>query len=558
LQAIAALLRSAYAKQAQPSGACGGCAGQFGDAPAAFPGFAGAKRAATACAARGGREMELVPLVIYGNLVVWGLAILAGWMAHRKGRDWLVFGLSELLLPVLGLIVCYSANPAREKRGWNAGTAVALAAFVFGSILLTTAPLLSNTALLLVGAVSEFALGPMVLALALRPRVEEPPEPVFPLDRAKVLVVDDDPDAVEFVRAVLEEEGCRVVSAADGEEGIRKAEAEMPDAVVLDLMMPGKGGFETFAEMRRSPNLWNIPVVILTGVRRTTGIPFTSEAIRRGVGQEPEVFVEKPFRPTDLAEAVGRAIWAQDLEEDLSQPLPRPRRRARPLSSSWAAHLGCAAMCIAAVLLVLGVPLAFLVKEGYIGARYLARRRAFAEGKPYFTCVDEEAQVVYEPLPLEADILEHPEMVSLPQVLPLIPIRYEVNPSCPSEPFAVRLHTTVTGYPDEGLSGGLETEHGAVLWQIGPADPLTGRQTVETICHPRPGRTFAAFVPIGRGEEGDHKAIVEFVRQEDSGEWALLSNRWSLVVGVNNELRRVGVFSSEKSSPGYWTERMGR
>ena len=83
--------------------------------------------------------------------------------------------------------------------------------------------------------------------------------------KRKVLVVDDEPDAVEFVQAVLEEAGYEVAGAADGEAGLEAARAQVPDLVILDVQMPGKDGFTVFAEMRKDPELAGIPVVMLTG-----------------------------------------------------------------------------------------------------------------------------------------------------------------------------------------------------------------------------------------------------------------------------------------------------
>jgi len=121
----------------------------------------------------------------------------------------------------------------------------------------------------------------------------------------KILVVDDEPDAVEFVRAVMEEAGHRVVSASGGDEGLAKARAESPDLIVLDVQMPGKDGFTTFAELRRDAQLASIPVVMLTGVGEKLGIGFSAEDMGDFIGEEPEAYVEKPVDPARLAGTVA-------------------------------------------------------------------------------------------------------------------------------------------------------------------------------------------------------------------------------------------------------------
>ncbi len=120
----------------------------------------------------------------------------------------------------------------------------------------------------------------------------------------KILVVDDEPDAIEFVRAVMEEAGYEVVSASSGDEGIQAALAERPDLIILDVQMPGKDGFTTFAEMRANADLKGIPVAMLTGVGEKTGIRFSAEDMGDYIGAEPEAYVEKPIEPETLVQTV--------------------------------------------------------------------------------------------------------------------------------------------------------------------------------------------------------------------------------------------------------------
>ncbi len=120
----------------------------------------------------------------------------------------------------------------------------------------------------------------------------------------KVLVVDDEQDAVEFVRAVLEDEGLQVVAAHDGEAGLKAIAAQQPDLVVLDVQMPKKDGFTVFVEMKQDDAMKGIPVIVLTGVADRTGIRFSKEDVGEFIGVEPDAYVEKPVDPELLLKAV--------------------------------------------------------------------------------------------------------------------------------------------------------------------------------------------------------------------------------------------------------------
>ena len=125
--------------------------------------------------------------------------------------------------------------------------------------------------------------------------------------RRKVLVVDDEPDAVEFVTAVMEEDGYEVVSASNVTEGFEKAVSERPDLIVLDVQMPGRDGFHMFAQLRSDATLKDVPVIMLTGIGDRTGMKFSAESMGDYFGQEPEAYVEKPVEP-EILQRTARKI----------------------------------------------------------------------------------------------------------------------------------------------------------------------------------------------------------------------------------------------------------
>ncbi len=107
----------------------------------------------------------------------------------------------------------------------------------------------------------------------------------------KILAVDDDPKILKILLHTLRKEGFEVITAASGEEALEKARKYSPDLVILDIMMPGMDGFETFQKLKA---LHDVPVVILSA---------RSDEVDRVVGFRMEVddYQTKPFSPTELA-----------------------------------------------------------------------------------------------------------------------------------------------------------------------------------------------------------------------------------------------------------------
>ena len=79
-----------------------------------------------------------------------------------------------------------------------------------------------------------------------------------------ILVIDDDPKAVELVATALEPEGFHVLRAYTGETGVALAETERPDLIILDLLMPGMNGFEVLDRLAQAPVTRKMPIIIFT------------------------------------------------------------------------------------------------------------------------------------------------------------------------------------------------------------------------------------------------------------------------------------------------------
>src|SRR5438046_5628978 len=110
---------------------------------------------------------------------------------------------------------------------------------------------------------------------------------------AKILVVDDELDAVELVEFNLKSAGYEVVTAADGAEALKKVRAHSPDMIVLDLMLPEVDGLEVCKILRRDPATAAVPIIMLTA---------KAAEIDRVLGLElgADDYVTKPFSPREL------------------------------------------------------------------------------------------------------------------------------------------------------------------------------------------------------------------------------------------------------------------
>lgn len=124
----------------------------------------------------------------------------------------------------------------------------------------------------------------------------------------KILLADDDPDVVEVVSILLEDEGYEVVTARDGAEALEKIKLENPDLIILDLLMPRVDGFAVF-DMLRDPRYerWSrIPVVILTSVREE--VSNRRYELETGRKMDYAAYLEKPADRDLLLETISRFV----------------------------------------------------------------------------------------------------------------------------------------------------------------------------------------------------------------------------------------------------------
>ena len=119
--------------------------------------------------------------------------------------------------------------------------------------------------------------------------------------RPKILVVDDEPEAVELLEFNLKQAGFDVIAATDGAQALKKARSALPSLIVLDLMLPEIDGLEVCKMLRRDPATAGIPIIMLTA---------KAAEMDRIVGLElgADDYITKPFSPRELVLRVKKVL----------------------------------------------------------------------------------------------------------------------------------------------------------------------------------------------------------------------------------------------------------
>jgi CheY-like chemotaxis protein len=116
--------------------------------------------------------------------------------------------------------------------------------------------------------------------------------------KKRVLVIDDDPDAVYILQENLNQQEYEVLGARNGPEGLERARKQQPDVILLDIVMPGADGWQVMRDLRADPETSSIPVVFLTIVdKKALGLELGAAA-----------YLLKPLNPEDVRETLNRVI----------------------------------------------------------------------------------------------------------------------------------------------------------------------------------------------------------------------------------------------------------
>jgi CheY-like chemotaxis protein len=143
--------------------------------------------------------------------------------------------------------------------------------------------------------------------------------------KKKILVVGYELDMLIFLANLLRNEGFEVLAVSNGQDGITSARKTLPALVILDVMMPGESGIQTYRLFKNDNQLNRIPVIMLSAIDRQTFFHYQKfDGFRTGQGiPEPEAFMEKPPEAEELIGIVNRLLSCHGPERGDNYELQR-------------------------------------------------------------------------------------------------------------------------------------------------------------------------------------------------------------------------------------------
>ncbi|MGY0798462.1 response regulator [Lysobacter sp. A286] len=118
---------------------------------------------------------------------------------------------------------------------------------------------------------------------------------------ARILIVDDSPSQLMGIRRIVEKLGHEALTAEDGAAGVAAAKQELPDLVLMDVVMPNLNGFQATRAICRDVDTKHIPVILVTTKDQQTDRVW-------GMRQGAKAYITKPFSEADLAEVLGQLL----------------------------------------------------------------------------------------------------------------------------------------------------------------------------------------------------------------------------------------------------------
>jgi two-component system alkaline phosphatase synthesis response regulator PhoP len=139
----------------------------------------------------------------------------------------------------------------------------------------------------------------------------------------KVLVVDDNQDAINILSAILKKAGYLVGVAKDGQEALQKISSDIPALILLDVMMPKMDGYEVCKAIKTDPNVSQIPILMISA--KTDGI-----SQKRGLELGAADYLMKPIQPNEILRKV-RQYLGDDSSSNSNPPSSSPKLPMVPL-----------------------------------------------------------------------------------------------------------------------------------------------------------------------------------------------------------------------------------
>jgi DNA-binding response OmpR family regulator len=123
----------------------------------------------------------------------------------------------------------------------------------------------------------------------------------------RVIYFEDESDMVELVRIILGREGYAVEGVREGKVGLQAIKEELPDIILLDLMMPDMDGWEIFRQIKNDEATMNIPIIVITAKAQTVDKVLGLEIAK------VDDYISKPFRPHELVERVEKVLSEHEM-----------------------------------------------------------------------------------------------------------------------------------------------------------------------------------------------------------------------------------------------------
>ncbi|SKC40915.1 twitching motility response regulator PilH [Pseudoxanthomonas indica] len=125
---------------------------------------------------------------------------------------------------------------------------------------------------------------------------------------ARILIVDDSPSQLLGIQRIIEKLGHESLTAEDGAAGVEVAKRELPDMVLMDVVMPNLNGFQATRQLSREASTKHIPVILVTTKDQDTDRMW-------GLRQGAKAYLTKPFSEDELAEIIERVFNARELPD---------------------------------------------------------------------------------------------------------------------------------------------------------------------------------------------------------------------------------------------------
>jgi len=123
----------------------------------------------------------------------------------------------------------------------------------------------------------------------------------------RIIYFEDESDMVELVRIILSREGYAVEGVREGQVGLQAIKEELPDLILLDLMMPDMDGWEIFRQIKNDDATMNIPIIVITAKAQTVDKVLGLEIAK------VDDYISKPFRPHELVERVEKVLSEHEI-----------------------------------------------------------------------------------------------------------------------------------------------------------------------------------------------------------------------------------------------------